>query len=376
MSRICRNWARKACNKKQLEKKLPVTQWLPKYNANFAFCDLIAGVTVGLTVIPQGIAYALVANLEPQYGLYSAFMGCFVYIFFGTSKDVTVGPTAIMALMTAEYADKGPAYVVLLAFLSGFVIMALGLLRLGMVIDFISVPVIAGFTSAAAITIASSQIKSIFGLDIVHHPHFEGILKAWAEIIENFDSYRVNDTALGLTCIVVLLLMRVIKFYFNQSRFFKLKRMFLFIINRELTGFLIEIWRISDHEECQLVRFAGRSRRSHGVSSLVPKVAHNAQANLVQDGLDRLHGQECCGGRRLRHHGLRLRSGLARNQHKEHHLHLNGQHQGRFARLSTASFQRQRHQRNPHRIRRNGERPGVGHHHHSPDCHPGEHCHR
>ena len=131
-----------------------------RYNGNSALCDAIAGVTVGLTVIPQGIAYALVANLPPQYGLYSAFMGCFMYIFFGTSKDVTVGPTAIMALMTAEYANKGPAYAVLLAFLSGLVIMTMGILRLGMVIDFISVPVIAGFTSAAAITIASSQVNS------------------------------------------------------------------------------------------------------------------------------------------------------------------------------------------------------------------------
>lgn len=129
-----------------------------RYSGNFALCDLIAGVTVGLTVIPQGIAYALVANLPPQYGLYSAFMGCFMYIFFGTSKDVTVGPTAIMALMTAEYANKGATYAVLLTFISGLVIMALGILRLGMVIDFISVPVIAGFTSAAAITIASSQV--------------------------------------------------------------------------------------------------------------------------------------------------------------------------------------------------------------------------
>ena len=80
-----------------------------------------------------------------------------------------------------------------------------------MVIDFISVPVIAGFTSAAAITIASSQVKSVFGLEITHHAHWggEGILKTWAEIVENFDSMRTADTILGLVCIVILLLMRV-----------------------------------------------------------------------------------------------------------------------------------------------------------------------
>jgi len=220
MSGCCSNLARRACTKKQLQKKLPILSWLPRYTGNFAISDIIAGVTVGLTVIPQGIAYALVAKLPAQYGLYSAFMGCFMYIFFGTSKDVTVGPTAIMALMTAEHANgdpndpnKGPTYVILLTFLSGLVIMAFGILRLGVVIDFISVPVIAGFTSAAAITIASSQVKSVFGLEITHHAHWggEGILKTWAEIVENFDSMRTADTILGLVCIVILLLMRAAK---------------------------------------------------------------------------------------------------------------------------------------------------------------------
>ena len=79
-------------------------------------------------------------------------------------------------------------------------------------IDFISVPVTAGFTSAAAITIASGQVKSIFGLKIKHHindSHTEGIAGTWIEVIENFDSARVNDTILGLSCIVILLCMRV-----------------------------------------------------------------------------------------------------------------------------------------------------------------------
>ena len=82
----------------------------------------------------------------------------------------------------------------------------------GFVIDFISVPVTAGFTSAAAITIASGQVKSIFGLKIKHHindSHTEGIAGTWIEVIENFDSVRVNDTILGLSCIVILLCMRV-----------------------------------------------------------------------------------------------------------------------------------------------------------------------
>merc|ERR1719291_1624021 len=139
---------------KQVKKKEPILTWLPKYNVDSAVSDVIAGVTVGLTVIPQGIAYALVAGLPPQYGLYSAFMGCFVYCAFGSCKDITIGPTAIMALMTSVHAQYGPQYAVLLTFLSGIIILLCGLLQLGFLIDFISVPVIAGFTSAAALTIA------------------------------------------------------------------------------------------------------------------------------------------------------------------------------------------------------------------------------
>ena len=190
--------------------------------------DAIAGVTVGLTVIPQGehievrpvpaivtsltsgIAYALIAGLPPQYGLYSAFMGCFVYIFFGSSKDITIGPTAIMALMTGQHAQLGADYAVLLAFISGLIILLCGLLRLGFLIDFISVPVIAGFTSAAAITIASSQVKSLLGLTILEHSHLHhlGIIPKWIDVFTNIQTCRWQDASLGLITCVVLLTLR------------------------------------------------------------------------------------------------------------------------------------------------------------------------
>ena len=170
-------------------------------------------MTVGLTVIPQGIAYAIVAGLPPQYGLYSAFMGCFVYCVFGSSKDITIGPTAIMALMTSVHAQYGPAYAVLLAFLSGLIILACGLLQLGFLIDFISVPVIAGFTSAAALTIASGQIKSLLGLTIPSdeksHLHL-GVVDGWIDVFTHIKTCRWQDVTLGLICCVLLLSLRVI----------------------------------------------------------------------------------------------------------------------------------------------------------------------
>lgn len=202
---------RRCCNPvRYVKKRLPILEWLPKYNFDAAISDFIAGITVGLTAIPQGIAYALVANLPAQYGLYSAFMGCFMYCLFGSSKDITVGPTAIMALLTSEHANKGAEYMILLTFLTGLIILTMGILKLGFVIDFISVPVTAGFTSAAAITIASGQIGGIFGLEMVKKSHVEGITGTWIDIIENFDTLRVSDTILGITCTVILLAMKVL----------------------------------------------------------------------------------------------------------------------------------------------------------------------
>uniref|UniRef100_A0A8D2LQJ0 Solute carrier family 26 member 11 n=1 Tax=Varanus komodoensis TaxID=61221 RepID=A0A8D2LQJ0_VARKO len=146
------------------KKRLPVLRWLPKYSLQWLQFDFVAGLTVGLTVVPQALAYAAVAGLPVQYGLYSSFVGPFVYCLLGTSKDVTLGPTAIMSLLVSSYAFHDPSYAILLAFLSGCVQLAMGLLQLGFLLDFISYPVINGFTSAAAVTIGFNQVKTLLGL--------------------------------------------------------------------------------------------------------------------------------------------------------------------------------------------------------------------
>ncbi|RLV92073.1 hypothetical protein DV515_00013950 [Chloebia gouldiae] len=151
---------------------LPVLRWLPRYSRAWLPLDLLAGLAVGLTTVPQALAYAELAGLPPQYGLYSSFMGCFVYCCLGTAKDVTLGPTAIMSLLVSSYAFHQPVYAVLLAFLSGCIQLAMGLLRLGFLLDFISCPVIKGFTSAASITISFSQIKNILGLQGIPRQFF------------------------------------------------------------------------------------------------------------------------------------------------------------------------------------------------------------
>ncbi|KAL0278539.1 UNVERIFIED_CONTAM: hypothetical protein PYX00_000337 [Menopon gallinae] len=200
--------ARRICTKKLLYKRIPILSWLPQYKTSTAVADLVAGFTVGLTVIPQAIAYASVAGLPPEYGLYSSFMACFIYTIFGSCKDSPVGPTAVAAILTRENLHGlGPEFAVLLCFLSGCVEFLMGVFQLGFLIDFISGPVSAGFTSAAAIIIATSQVKDVLGLS------FSGgkFLETWENILHSISETRLWDAVLGIGCIAILLILRKIK---------------------------------------------------------------------------------------------------------------------------------------------------------------------
>lgn len=119
-----------------LNRFVPGIHWARKYSYEYAISDAIAGITVGLTVLPQALAYATLAGLQPQYGLYSAFVGCIVYAFFGGCADLTIGPTALLALMTGRHTElggeSGPHLAILLCFLSGVVEMLMAFLKLGL----------------------------------------------------------------------------------------------------------------------------------------------------------------------------------------------------------------------------------------------------
>ncbi|XP_076655669.1 sodium-independent sulfate anion transporter [Halictus rubicundus] len=190
-----------------LRSRVPVLKWLPLYKPKDALGDLVAGLTVGLTLIPQAIAYAGLAGLTPQYGLYSAFAGSFVYILFGTCREVNIGPTALISLLTYTYARGNPEYAVLLCFLSGCVTIILGILRLGFLVEFVSVPVVSGFTSAASLIIACSQIKSLLGLKI----HGESFVEIWTELVSNIGRTRIPDLILSSCCILILLTLKKLK---------------------------------------------------------------------------------------------------------------------------------------------------------------------
>nr|XP_054501187.1 LOW QUALITY PROTEIN: sodium-independent sulfate anion transporter [Agelaius phoeniceus] len=192
---------------------LPVLRWLPRYSRAWLPLDALAGLAVGLTAVPQALAYAELAGLPLQYGLYSSFMGCFVYCLLGTAKDVTLGPTAIMSLLVSSYAFQQPAYAVLLAFLCGCIQLAMGLLRLGFLLDFISCPVIKGFTSAASITISFNQVKNILGLQGIPRQFFLQVYETLRRIGET----RAGDAVLGLSCLAALAGLRAMKSHLAQA---------------------------------------------------------------------------------------------------------------------------------------------------------------
>ena len=169
-----------------LTRVFPFLGWFKDYDMTSLRTDFISGLTVALVLIPQSMAYAQLAGLPPYYGLYASFLPPMVAALFGSSRQLATGPVAVVSLMTAAslepLATAGSpgyiAYAILLALTVGTLQFALGVLKLGLVVNFLSHPVVNGFTNAAAIIIASSQLSKMFGVyvDKAQH-HYETIIR-------------------------------------------------------------------------------------------------------------------------------------------------------------------------------------------------------
>jgi SulP family sulfate permease len=189
---------------------LPILDWLPNYNKKHLRGDVNAGLTVGIMLIPQGMAYAMLAGLPPIYGLYTAIVLLLVYAIFGTSRQLGVGPVAIDSLLVAvtvsQFAQVDSTQylnlAILLALMVGCIHILMSLLRLGVLVNFLSHPVISGFTSAAAIIISISQLKHLMGIDLgqgqLYHVLWEA-LQSWGQI----NPYTL---AIGLSGMVIIIL--------------------------------------------------------------------------------------------------------------------------------------------------------------------------
>ncbi|XP_037907919.1 sodium-independent sulfate anion transporter isoform X2 [Hermetia illucens] len=204
----------------KIEKFIPGVKWINGYSMQFAISDLIAGITVGLTILPQALAYSTLAGLEPQYGLYSSFIGGFIYALVGGCPEVNIGPTALLALMTSRHtglgARSGPDYAILLCLLAGIVEFLMACLKLGALVDLISLPVTVGFTSATAVIIGTSQIKGLLGLKGGSGASF---LDTIGSVFSNIDKVRIPDFTLGIASIIVLLALRKLKsFSFDSNK--------------------------------------------------------------------------------------------------------------------------------------------------------------
>jgi SulP family sulfate permease len=192
---------------------LPFLQWVKTYNSGDFKGDLSAGLTVGVMLIPQGMAYSMLAGLPPIYGLYASTLPLIVYALLGTSRQLAVGPVAMVALLISAgispLAEVGSAeYVklaILLALMVGLFQFLMGVFRLGFIVNFLSHPVISGFTSAAALIIGLSQLKHLLGINLRRSNHIHKII---GQAIERIDELHVPTLILGATAIAVILVIK------------------------------------------------------------------------------------------------------------------------------------------------------------------------
>ncbi|CAR26786.1 hypothetical protein ZYGR_0I00580 [Zygosaccharomyces rouxii] len=201
--------------KHYFESAFPIIKWLPFYNWKWGYADLVAGITVGCVLVPQSMSYAQIATLPPQYGLYSSFVGAFIYSFFATSKDVCIGPVAVMSLETAKVIQEtlekfpkedhevtGPLIATALALLCGIVAMGAGVLRLGFLVELISLNAVAGFMTGSSLNIISGQVPALMGFKKYVHTR-DSTYKIIINSLKNLKHTQL-DAVFGLIPLVLL----------------------------------------------------------------------------------------------------------------------------------------------------------------------------
>lgn len=195
-----------------LHRYIPMLEWASTYNSRLFTSDAVAAVIVTIMLIPQSLAYALLAGLPAEMGLYASILPLVAYAIFGTSKALAVGPVAVVSLMTAAaIANLGltsPTDIAIaaitLAFISGLILILMGILRLGFLANFLSHPVIAGFITASGILIATSQLKHILGVDA----HGHTLIELLFSLIDHRDMINPITVLLGISTLAFLFWVR------------------------------------------------------------------------------------------------------------------------------------------------------------------------
>ncbi|MGB0293419.1 MAG: SulP family inorganic anion transporter [Flavobacteriaceae bacterium] len=198
-----------------IKRLFPILEWLPEYNRSKFYGDLSAGLTVGVLLIPQGMAYAMIAGLPPIFGLYASFVPQLIYALMGTSGKLGVGPVAMDSLLVASGLgalslsgiDQYIQMAVFLALFMGGIQVFMGLVKMGFLVNFLSKPVINGFTSAAAIIIGLSQLKHLLGTEIARSNQLQNLLyNAYLTV----DEIHFGTLFIGLSGILGILLLNKI----------------------------------------------------------------------------------------------------------------------------------------------------------------------
>ena len=192
-----------------LKRYFPIFDWLPRYQKQWLSGDLSAGITVGIMLIPQGMAYAMIAGLPPVFGLYAALVPQMVYALMGTSRQLAVGPVAMDSLLVASGLgalalsgiEEYIAMALFLALFMGGIQLLFGLLKMGFLVNFLSKPVISGFTSAAAIIIGLSQLKHLLGTDIEGSSQIHILLSNAFKTVGDTNLFTLG---LGIAAIIVI----------------------------------------------------------------------------------------------------------------------------------------------------------------------------
>ncbi|OAY27989.1 sulfate transporter 3.1 [Manihot esculenta] len=201
---------------------VPILEWAPRYTFSFFKADVIAGITIASLAVPQGISYANLANLPPVIGLYSSFVPPLVYAMLGSSRDLAVGTVAVPSLLISSMLGKvvnpheDPKHYIQLAltatFFAGVFQSALGILRLGFIVDFLSHATIVGFMGGAATVVCLQQLKGILGL--VHFTQGTDLISVMQSVFSQMHQWRWESGALGACFLFFLLLIR----YFSKRK--------------------------------------------------------------------------------------------------------------------------------------------------------------
>lgn len=192
----------------------PFIDWIPHYpfHLNWLISDFITGVTVAIVLVPQSMSYAKLAGLSPEFGLYSGFVGLVFYFLFATSREICIGPVAVLSMEVGKIITRvqnkypgeysGPEIATTLALICGGIVMGIGLLRLGFIVEFISLPAILAFTTGSAFSIVTGQLAGLMGFKKKAGKH-DATYKTMIAFLKHLPDTTV-DAAFGLVCLFVL----------------------------------------------------------------------------------------------------------------------------------------------------------------------------